>query len=46
MRQWDIDLYAFEKEGPHPVVVLSNDELCANPDIQYVIRFCFRWPAV
>jgi len=36
MRQWDIFLYSFEAEQPHPVVVISNDELCANPDIRYV----------
>jgi mRNA-degrading endonuclease toxin of MazEF toxin-antitoxin module len=36
MQQWDIYLYCFSQEQPHPVVVLSNDELCANPDIQYV----------
>ena len=36
MRQWDIYLYAFQQENPHPVVILSNDELCENADIQYV----------
>jgi hypothetical protein len=36
MRQWDIYLYCFQQEQTHPVVVLSNDELFANPDIQYV----------
>ncbi|MBM3841373.1 MAG: type II toxin-antitoxin system PemK/MazF family toxin [Verrucomicrobia bacterium] len=36
MRQWDVYLYAFQQEQPHPVVVLSNDEICANPDIQFV----------
>ena len=36
MRQWDIYLYSFQQENPHPVVILSNDELCANPDILYI----------
>jgi len=36
MRQWDVYLYSFEHERPHPVVILSNDEICTNPDIQYV----------
>ena len=36
MRQWDIYLYSFQQERPHPVVILSNDEICANPDIRYV----------
>jgi len=36
MRQWDIYLYAFQEEQPHPVVILFNDELCANSDIQFV----------
>jgi mRNA-degrading endonuclease toxin of MazEF toxin-antitoxin module len=36
MQQWDIYLYAFQSEQPHPVVVLSNDEVCENKDLQYV----------
>lgn len=36
MRQWDIYLFPFSKAGPHPAVILSNDERCANPDLQYV----------
>lgn len=36
MRQWDIYLYSFQQEQPHPIVVLSNDEICANADIHYV----------
>jgi mRNA-degrading endonuclease toxin of MazEF toxin-antitoxin module len=36
MRQWDIFLYGFQQEQPHPVVILSNDEICSNPDLQYV----------
>jgi mRNA-degrading endonuclease toxin of MazEF toxin-antitoxin module len=31
-----IYLYSFEQERPHPVVILSNDELCANPDFRHV----------
>ena len=36
MRQWDIYLYDFAQERPHPVVILSNEEICANPDIEYL----------
>ncbi len=36
MKQWDIYLFPFEKEKPHPVVVLSNDERCENADLEYV----------
>ena len=36
MKQWDIVLYAFEEEQPHPAVVLSNEEICENPDIHFV----------
>ena len=36
MQQWDVYLYCFAEEQPHPVVVLSNDEICSNPDIQFV----------
>ena len=32
MRQWDIFLYPFADEKPHPVVVLSIDEWCENDD--------------
>lgn len=36
MRQWDIYLCPFEQERPHPVVLVSSDERCANPDLQHV----------
>ncbi len=26
MRQWDIYLYPFDQERPHPVVIVSSDE--------------------
>ena len=29
MRQWDIYLFPFTEELPHPVVILSNDERAA-----------------
>jgi hypothetical protein len=29
MRQWDIFLFPFTKEQPHPVVILSIDERAA-----------------
>ena len=41
MRQWDIYLYPFQAEQPHPVVVLSTDERCINPDLPSVnALFC------
>ncbi len=36
MRQWEIYLFPFEKEKPHPAVILSNDERCSNNDLEYV----------
>ena len=36
MNQWDIYLYPFEIEQPHPVVIISNDERCQNPDLDQV----------
>lgn len=36
MRQWDIYLFPFEDEKPHPTVVISNDERCLNKDLEYV----------
>ena len=30
MKQWDIYLYPFPDEKPHPVVILSIDEWCDN----------------
>jgi mRNA-degrading endonuclease toxin of MazEF toxin-antitoxin module len=36
MRQWEIYLYPFPQEQPHPVVILSNDERCENRDLPYV----------
>lgn len=36
MRQWDVFLYSFQEDQPHPVVILSNDEICANPGVQHV----------
>jgi len=32
MKQWDIYLYPFPDERPHPVVILSDDEWCENKD--------------
>jgi mRNA-degrading endonuclease toxin of MazEF toxin-antitoxin module len=28
--------FPFEREKPHPVVILSNDERCPNDDLDYV----------
>jgi mRNA-degrading endonuclease toxin of MazEF toxin-antitoxin module len=36
MEPWDIHLYEFAEEQPHPVVVLSNEEICRNPDLHYI----------
>ena len=36
MRQWDIYLFPFAKELPHPAVILSNDERCENADLDVV----------
>lgn len=40
MKQWDIYSYPFA-EGSHPAVILSPDEVCANPDFPEVdVMFC------
>ncbi len=36
MRQWEIHLFPFEEEKPHPAVIISNDERCLNDDLDYV----------
>ena len=36
MRQWEIHLFPFQEEKPHPAVILSNDERCLNGDLDYV----------
>jgi mRNA-degrading endonuclease toxin of MazEF toxin-antitoxin module len=36
VRQWDIILFPFAEAGPHPAVVISSDERCANPDLTHV----------
>ena len=36
MRQWQIFLFPFEAEKPHPAVVISNDERCLNDDLDHV----------
>ncbi len=36
MRQWDILLFPFREELPHPAVVISNDERCENADFDVV----------
>jgi mRNA-degrading endonuclease toxin of MazEF toxin-antitoxin module len=35
VKQWDIYSYAF-REGDHPAIVLSPDELAENPDVDEV----------
>ena len=39
MKQWNIHLFPFRREQPHPVVILSNDERCLNPDYTEVNAF-------
>jgi mRNA-degrading endonuclease toxin of MazEF toxin-antitoxin module len=36
MKQWDILMFPFSKERRHPAVIISNDEICQNPDIEEV----------
>jgi mRNA-degrading endonuclease toxin of MazEF toxin-antitoxin module len=36
MRQWEIYLFLFREEKPHPAVIISNDERCVNDDLEYV----------
>lgn len=36
MRQWEIYLFPFEEEKPHPAVIISNNERCLNDDLEYV----------
>lgn len=36
MKPWEIYLFPFEEEKPHPVVILSNMERCENVDLDYV----------
>jgi mRNA-degrading endonuclease toxin of MazEF toxin-antitoxin module len=36
VRQWEKYLFSFREEKPHPAVILSNDERCANGDLEYV----------
>ena len=36
MRQWDIVLFPFREELPHPAVIISNNERCENADLDVV----------
>jgi mRNA-degrading endonuclease toxin of MazEF toxin-antitoxin module len=36
VRQWEIYLFPFHEEKPHPAVIISNDERCQNGDLEYV----------
>ena len=36
MNQWEIRIYPFDDELPHPAVIISADERCTNPGLQYV----------
>ena len=36
MNQWEIWLFPFAGAGPHPAVILSNDERCRNADLTHV----------
>ena len=36
MRQWEIYLFPFREERPHPAVIISNEERCVNDALEYV----------
>jgi hypothetical protein len=36
MRQWDVFTFPFGKKRRHPADILSNDETCANGDLEEV----------
>ena len=36
MNPWGIYFYAFDEEGDHPAVIISNEERCQNSDLHYV----------
>jgi mRNA-degrading endonuclease toxin of MazEF toxin-antitoxin module len=36
MKQWEIYLFPFEAEKPHPAVIISNEERCLNDGLDYV----------
>jgi hypothetical protein len=36
VRQWEIYLFPFGREKPHPTVIISNEERCSNDDLDYV----------
>ena len=36
MRQWEIYLFPFQEEKPHPAVIISNDERCLNSALDHV----------
>jgi len=36
VRQWEIYLFPFREEKPHPAVIISNEERCVNDALEYV----------
>ena len=36
MKQWEIYLFPYREEQPHPVVILSSDERCGNEALLHV----------
>jgi len=36
VRQWEVYLFPFREERPHPAVIISNEERCVNHDLEYV----------
>jgi hypothetical protein len=36
VRQWEIYLFPFRQEKPHPAVIISNEERCVNEDLEYL----------
>ena len=36
MKQWEIYLFPFQEENPHPAVIISSDERCQNDALEAV----------
>lgn len=39
MKQWDIFLFPFREELPHPVVIISSDDRCLDPALKRPMTF-------
>jgi mRNA-degrading endonuclease toxin of MazEF toxin-antitoxin module len=36
VRQWEIYLFPFREEKPHPAVIISNEERCVDDGLEYL----------